>query len=81
MIAPAVADVELGAVRNPWPNLSRFKAEGIPQDSAAFRWVVAKARCGLVCAYGSCPYRNIDYLCALEVACEQYFCEPGRGTR
>lgn len=78
MNACAVANQEIGAVRNPWPNLTRFKAQGFVPADAAFKVVVERARCGLVCAYGADgPYRNIDFLCALEVACEQFFCEPG----
>lgn len=77
MNACAVANQEIGAVRNPWPNLTRFKAQGFVPADAAFKAVVERARCGLVCAYGTDgPYRNIDYLCALEVACEQFFCKP-----
>lgn len=72
-----VANEEIGGVRNPWPNLTRFKTLGHGKDSPEFASVCERARRGLVCAYGDGPYRNIDFLCALEVACEQFFCEPG----
>ena len=76
LVEPAapVRDTELGRVVDVWPNLTRLKAEGHDQRPDVRQWIINQAERGMKSAYGTAEgRRNIEYLCALEVACEQWF--------